>query len=33
MNLISIPRPRPHPLDIILVLASFAMIGRIVVPQ
>ena len=33
MNLISIPRPRPHPLDIILLLASFAMIGWIVVPQ
>jgi len=28
-----IPRPRPHPHDIILLLASFAMIDRIVVPQ
>jgi hypothetical protein len=28
-----IPRPRPHPHDIILLLASFAMIGWIVVPQ
>jgi len=28
-----IPRPRPHPHDIILLLASFAMIGGIVMPQ
>jgi len=28
-----IPRPRPHAHDIILLLANFAMIGRIVVPQ
>ena len=33
MNGFALRGQRPHPLDIILLLASFAMIGWIVVPQ